>query len=656
MSATGMPVDRGLQELAATPFEQLPLERVVRAFDVDYGHLCTPDGGDLYVTRFGWPWLSALLPDAWYTNRRYATEGVPLPGATGHVYRLTSVSPEGPTLDFVVKFSRVAQDVSIIVQTSFPDDVPPEVIEAARFNSPLEEFGLVMELRRGLHGPRDARVRTQFPLAIYVPAEECQPWQLGRSTSTFTTHCRMLAEDQESAVKAIELDIKRMYVLIYGWIEGRDAEQVFLAGEIGEEEFLALTPRVIEELRGRGFRVLDNKPKHFILRKRRDGSMLRDRDGRLAYGLVDFELLQRTEEQRRRFKAAQSERYLSLQLRGSQPETVALPSGLKRATILGVNYVFGPVPDGGRLWVVGRNPALFDYFLPDRWRRTSRAKLSSNEEVYRTRTRDDIMLVYRRSRVGTRPRVDPLLEAGQRIREHGINSPFEEVAVAERLRQMGIRTTTPRAIYRTGHPSTRSVFLRDDRRFRDHAALLTPEEPPQPVLAPGYDYYTLWDCFRGIAPRGAGDAPAGTLIDLARARDKGLLTGPAAEELLEHARARLRALGFTGERLEEDEFVATLSGGGNLRRDLHGEIELGLGLDAFTALEFGRLSEDEYRGLIRHLDGRLRAVDCEMLNLGGQHLLLSLGTDGRFREDEHASIAVTLSNFEFIRGLYRPIR
>ena len=238
-------------------------------------------------------------------------------------------------------------------------------------------------------------------------------------------------------------------------------------------------------------------------------------------------------------------------------------------------------------------------------------------------------------RIGTGVvRSSTLLESGQRIREHGINSPFEEVAIAERLRQMGIRTTIPRAIYRTGHPSTRSVFLRDDRRFRDHAALQTPEDPPQPVLAPGYDYYTLWDCFRGIAPRGAGGMPSGTLIDLAHARDRALLTGPVSEVLLENARARLRTLGFTGERLEEDEFVATLSDGGSLRRDLQGEIELGLGLDAFTALEFGRPSEGEYRGLIRDLDGRLRAVDCEMLNLGGQHLLLSLGTDGRFREDE----------------------
>jgi hypothetical protein len=251
--------------------------------------------------------------------------------------------------------------------------------------------------------------------------------------------------------------------------------------------------------------------------------------------------------------------------------------------------------------------------------------------------------------------VDPLLEGGQRIREHGINSPFEEVAIAERLRQMGIRTTYPRAIYRTGHHSTSSVYLRDDRRYRDHAGILTPEDPPQPVLAPDYDYYTVWDCFRGIEPQEDAGRGSGSLVDLVGAREKGLMTGPAVEALLEASQTRLQALGFTGERLEENEFVVTLSEDGSLRRDGQGEVEVSLGLDALTALEFGRLREAEYRELIRQLDARLRAVDCEMLNLGGQHLLLSLNTDGRFRE-ETGQIAVTLCNFEFIRGLYRPIR
>ena len=50
--------------------------------------------------------------------------------------------------------------------------------------------------------------------------------------------------------------------------------------------------RVIRELADKGFRVLDNKPGHVILRRRRDGTLLQ-RHGALAYVLVDFELLQR---------------------------------------------------------------------------------------------------------------------------------------------------------------------------------------------------------------------------------------------------------------------------------------------------------------------------------------------------------------------------
>jgi hypothetical protein len=53
---------------------------------------------------------------------------------------------------------------------------------------------------------------------------------------------------------------------------------------------------------------------------------------------------------------------------------------------------------------------------------------------------------------------------------------------------------------------------------------------------------------------------------------------------------------------------------------------------------------------------RLRAIDCEGLDPGGSHLLLSMGPDGRFDVDEHGQTRVTLCNFELIRGLYRPIR
>ena len=193
----------------------------------------------------------------------------------------------------MVKFSRVAQDVPLIVETTFPDEIAPEIIAEARFNSPMEEFGLVMELRNSAFGPKQPRILTQCPMAIYAPPEEFELWQLGRSTSSFRSHARLLEEDQEDAVKAIELDIKRLYVLVYGWIKGKDAQECFEAGEIGEEEFLSLFPRVTRELQDKGFRVLDNKPKHYILRNRKtDGQVVRHRNGLVVYGLVDFELLQ----------------------------------------------------------------------------------------------------------------------------------------------------------------------------------------------------------------------------------------------------------------------------------------------------------------------------------------------------------------------------
>jgi hypothetical protein len=45
-----------------------------------------------------------------------------------------------------------------------------------------------------------------------------------------------------------------------------------------------------------GYRVLDNKPRHVIVRPRPDGA-LATRHGQTLYALVDFELLQRIEDE-----------------------------------------------------------------------------------------------------------------------------------------------------------------------------------------------------------------------------------------------------------------------------------------------------------------------------------------------------------------------
>ena len=75
---------------------------------------------------------------------------------------------------------------------------------------------------------------------------------------------------------------------------GTDAEALVREGTLSLQDVAALMVDVIDDLAAKGFRVLDTKPNHIILRTRPHGNLLR-RSGRLAYALVDFELLQRTE-------------------------------------------------------------------------------------------------------------------------------------------------------------------------------------------------------------------------------------------------------------------------------------------------------------------------------------------------------------------------
>ena len=643
--------------VGVAPFDALHPGLIVRAFGVDYGHVRPPEGGDLYVTRYGWPYAAQLLPANWYADKWYVERGERLPGATGTVYHVATRPVGGRTADLVVKFSRMAQDVPIEVASTFPSDIPLDQLALARVNSPLEEFGLVMELRRGAYGPPGVRILTQRPLAIYAPPDEYQLWELGRNQGHFQAHRRLLAEDQEHAAKAIELDMRRLYVLLYGWIKGRDAEEYFLEGEVGEDDLRRLTLRVIAELGRKGFRVLDSKPKHFILRKPHgSGRLLHLHDGQLAYGLVDFEFLQRTPEHQKQFKAWRRRTYWNMLSRGSRIPAAEFPTDLEPVEVFGVPYVYGSSPDGGKVWVVGGDPGLFDFFLPDRWRRTPRIKLSLGNEVYKTRTRDSLYVTYRRSRVGIRPRIDPLVERDKRVREHGFNSPFEEVAISERLRQMGIRTTHPRAICRTGHLSAKASFMRDRRRFEDHAANLVTGRDREPILSPDYDYYTIWDYYQGVDPEpGTGGAWSGA-ADLERLLGDGVIDESACSGTVERTHRRLQAIGLTGGRLEQHEIVLSLDRQGRPLLDAAGEPFVTLCVDALTAYESDLLDERKYRDLMTGVEERLKAVDCEILNLSGSHLLLSMDPDGRFHLDDRGEIVATLCNFELIRGLYRPFR
>ena len=278
------------------PFQILPPGRRARLFGVDYAIVSQPEGGELYVSRIAWRWLDWLQPDRWWDREADAVRGERLPGSTGTVYRVRSAPPGMPARDLVVKFSRVAQDVPLFIPDEFLDSLPRTAVADARFLAPFAEFGLLHELRGNIlnHGPH--RLRTKMPLAIYSPPGKYPLWQTGRHADIFRSHQQAMAHDQfENGLAEVQLDIERDYLGIFAWIDGIDAEEAFNRGLIDQDLLVLLTRSSNHALSRLGYRILDNKPRHLIVRPRPDGTLLQ-RDGKIIYTMIDFELLQRHED------------------------------------------------------------------------------------------------------------------------------------------------------------------------------------------------------------------------------------------------------------------------------------------------------------------------------------------------------------------------
>ncbi len=254
---------------------------VISLIGVRYLRLKTGDGGDLYLTRFGLPFREQLAPNNWYAPDWFAARRTPLVG-TSAIYKVPTKPVRGVSLNLVVRFSRVGQEVPLDTLTRY-ENIHTE------FNSPFEEFALVMELRQASIGASRPRIFTKKPLAIHVPAEQLEQWQAGRLGSKMAAK---LARQPE-----VELDMLRPYLLLYGWIEGLNAVQAVhsfgVSGSAAETFLSEMTLRAVHELKQNGFRMADIKPEHIVLRIRPDGSLLRRRGGNPAYAVVDYELLER---------------------------------------------------------------------------------------------------------------------------------------------------------------------------------------------------------------------------------------------------------------------------------------------------------------------------------------------------------------------------
>jgi hypothetical protein len=547
-------------------------ESLVSVLGVVYSHRKTSDGGDMYLTRFGIQHADLLDLDNWYEPAWFTANRVRLEG-TSAVYRVPTKPKDGRILDLVVKNCRVGENVPLETRTLL-DFINTE------FNSPWEEFALVMELREGKYGPADVRCRLQEPLAIYVPPERMQVWQSGRSY------------DKINRIRArhpgIDLDILRQYKLIYGWIYGKDLVQLF--GEAGfrgndlVEALAPLTARAMSDLSVKGYVVVDMKPLHVVIgaedthsieavvaadeedTQRLRARMISDLVARGRFFIVDYELLIRTPPHEEEVYRSRRHSYLDDQRDRFTP--TALPAHLSAMTILGVPYVAGQAEStGGTLWVVGRNARLFDYFLPERWRRTHAWKLSEHNEVHYTVTKDHIHLVWKTSRVGERPLPDAKCPSPEKLDAFGYNSPFEEFAIAQFLNDHGVPTVYMRAIYMTG--TTRGASSIDRRRYESHRSLCGSDG--KPLLRENHDYITLRGYFNGADSWVASQTDRLCRpMNLEQALAKDLIDGSLYATLYGSILERLCALGYDGSLLEGNDLLLALNPENALLRDAAG--------------------------------------------------------------------------------------
>jgi hypothetical protein len=516
-----------------------------------YLHIILENNEDIYFTKYGIPFYEQLKPSQFLSDRDWFYANSERLSGTSCTYRVRTKEVNGLVKDVVIKWNRMGQDI--------PGAEDFEDFATAEFNSPFEEFSLVMELRNTKY-ESPGKIITQKPLAIYVPNEHVELWESGRKEHKMRH--KINSHDE------VELNIYRSYVMVYEWVKGIDAANAFNRGLMSKATMEELTLRVDAELKKKGFRVRDRKPHHIIIRPKKDGSILLDTEGNIPYALVDFELLERTPDRDRIIKKEKRINYLRRQTtRFIIKDSSELPPHLKPVTIMDVDYIFGRAEfTHGALWIVGRDPELFDYFLPERWEKTPRTKLSATSEIYHTVTKDNIHLVWKVSRVGLLPHLDPLNKKAQRIFDHGYNSPFEEVSIALELNKKGIQTIYPRAIYMTGNKIDIDSSLSDKRRYQTHGDIFNPDNTP--LLREDHDYLIIWGYWNGPDEMLAlYDGNYYSSVNAIYACKIGLISKKEYRLLLNRQKKILYKAGFEDLNMKGSHLLLSLDSRGNLLLD-----------------------------------------------------------------------------------------
>ena len=544
---------------------------LVNVLGVVYTHLKSHDGGDLYLTPYAEKHHRIFDTRNWFERRWFDKHKVKLKG-TSSVYRVPTKKVDGRSFNLVVKYCRVGEDVPLDTHTlqEFCD---------AEFNSPWEEFSLVMEMEEGRFGSKDIKINTQHPIGIYVPPEMMQIWQSGRSRAKIN---RIRAKHP-----GIDLDILKQYLLMYQWIEGYNLTEMFDHINVDIDErahhLKKLDSKAVSDLNRKGYLVADTKPEHIIIGEddsreiREMGNPEREEAAKeklsyiynimsqRRYSVVDYELLLRTPEHEAEVKESKRHSYLDDQRDRFIP--IPLPSHLSRMEVFNVPYIYGHAEStGGHLWVVGNNARLFDYFLPERWRKTPSIRLSESKEVFYTVTKDNIHLVWETSSVGEVP-IEYGGESRRMVIEFGINSPFEEFAISYTLNHLGIPCAYARAIYMTG---TKKIESSDDTsRYESHKEILDPEGSP--ILREEHNYITIRGYYNGpdnwVAEQ---EGPLYVPVDLHNAVEKSIIDESVCQTLLNNVKYNLKNVGYDGSLLKPDDLLLSLDSNNEIIKDNSG--------------------------------------------------------------------------------------
>jgi len=278
--------------LLVQPKRHIPTD-TRRILGIDYEHIKLTSEDDLYVTIYGLPFIEQLVPENWWSDKDWFSKNSVRLNGSSSIYRVRTKPIKDRSIDIVLKWNRMGQDI--------PGEELLENEYECRFNSPFEEFALLMELRDTKHTSPGV-IYTHKPLAIYVPRERKDLDRLGRRAY------KMLPIIE--AHKELDLDMFRSYAVLYEWIKGIDAVQATHQGILTLDDMSEITVQMEKKVRQKGFVVHDRKPHHIIVRPKEDQELAKDKQGKLLCALVDFELLKRTPEREEQMKKTKRMVYL----------------------------------------------------------------------------------------------------------------------------------------------------------------------------------------------------------------------------------------------------------------------------------------------------------------------------------------------------------